>query len=160
MTQQLERKRQRPPQQTVQQQVAALAGMGPAALREKYLAVFGEAARTGNKTFLYKRLAWRLQSLAEGGLSERARRRAEELARDADVRTTAPKAPAITAGAADRAVTRPAPGAPSSSIPPSTARAPSHARVPIPGTVLTREYRGAHVAVTVLADGRFEYQGQ
>ena len=79
--------------QTIQQQLAALAGMGPAALRQRFQEVFGEPARTGNKQFLYERLAWRLQSLAEGGLSERAGRRAEELARDADLRTTAPKVP-------------------------------------------------------------------
>ena len=34
-------------------------------LRAKYLEVFGEPARTGNKTFLYKRVAWRMQRLAQ-----------------------------------------------------------------------------------------------
>ncbi len=37
------------------------------------------------KDFLFKRIAWRIQSLAEGDFSERARRRAELLARGAAV---------------------------------------------------------------------------
>jgi hypothetical protein len=67
----------------VSQQLAALSGMGVSALRQKYLEVFGEPSRSGNKACLFKKVAWRIQSLAEGGLSERAKRRAEELARDA-----------------------------------------------------------------------------
>ena len=46
----------------------------------------------GNKPWLIKRIVWRLQSIAEGDLSERARRRAAELANDADVRISPPKA--------------------------------------------------------------------
>jgi hypothetical protein len=89
--------------QNVSQEVAALRRMTPAQLREKYLEVFGEPTRSGNKEFLCKRLAWRLQSLAEGGLSERARQRAAELARDADIRTTMPRPPKVTPGASTRA---------------------------------------------------------
>jgi hypothetical protein len=130
----------------VNKELAALRQMGVAELREKYLAMFGEPSRSGNKDFLFKRVAWRIQSLAEGGLSERARRRAEELARDADIRTTIPKAPSATPGAAARTTTLAAPVA------------EGRDRLPIPGTVLTRTYRGKHVAVIVLADG-FEYEG-
>ena len=71
---------------SIEQMVAALGRMTAAQLRQKYLEVFGEPSRSGNMDFLFKRVAWRVQSLAEGGLSERARRRAEELARDADIR--------------------------------------------------------------------------
>ena len=60
-------------------------------LRGKYLEVFGEETRSYHKAFLRKRIAWRLQALAEGGLSERARRRAGELANDADLRLRAPR---------------------------------------------------------------------
>src|SRR5688500_1016252 len=122
--------------------------MGVAQLRNKYLEVFGEPSRSGNKDYLFKKLAWRIQSLAEGGLSERAKRRAEELARDADVRTTVPRPPKATADAGARTVVMKAP------------LAGGRDRLPIPGTVLTRTYRGRHVAVTVLADGTFEWEGQ
>ena len=114
-------------------------------LRGKYTEVFDEPSRSGNKDFLFKRVAWRVQSLAEGGLSERARRRAEELARDADLRTTLPRPPAATPDAPARTVTRTAPTA--------------HDRLPIPGTVLTRKYRGKQVEVKVLPFG-FEHEGQ
>jgi hypothetical protein len=132
----------------VSQQLAALSGMGVGQLRAKYLEVFGEPSRSGNKAYLFKKLAWRIQSLAEGGLSERARRRAEELARDADVRTTVPRPPKASADAGARTVVLAAPNA------------DGRDRLPIPGTVLTRTYRGRHVAVTVMADGTFEFEGQ
>src|SRR3954462_8597727 len=122
--------------------------MGVTALRDKYLEVFGEPSRSGNKAYLFKKLAWRLQSLAEGGLSERAKRRAEELARDADLRTTVPRPPMETVDAAARTVVLKAPSS------------DGRDRLPIPGTVLTRTYRGTHVAVTVMSDGTFDYAGQ
>jgi hypothetical protein len=52
-------------------------------LRQRFAEVFGEATAASNRTWLVKRIVWRLQALAEGDLSERARRRAAELARDA-----------------------------------------------------------------------------
>lgn len=130
--------------QNVKSQVAALRGMPPAQLRDKYLEVFGEPTRTGNKDFLCKRIAWRLQSMAEGSLSERARQRAAELARDADIRMTMPRLPAVTPGSTPLAQAAPA---------------PNGARVPIPGTVLARQYRGRLIEVTVLPKG-FEWEGR
>src|SRR5262245_28914724 len=75
----------------VAKELAALQRMGVAQLREKYAAVFGEATTTGNRTWLVRRIAWRIQADAEGDLSERARQRAAELARDADLRIVAPR---------------------------------------------------------------------
>jgi hypothetical protein len=51
----------------------------------------GEIRSEVNKSWLIKRIAWRLQALAEGDLSERARQRAKELANDADLRLSPPK---------------------------------------------------------------------
>ncbi|HEV2293856.1 MAG TPA: DUF2924 domain-containing protein [Tepidisphaeraceae bacterium] len=130
---------------SMEQTIAALRTMSAGQLREKYVEVFGEPSRSGNKDYLFKKIAWRVQSLAEGGLSERARRRAEELARDADIRTTIPRPPKVAVNAPVRTTTLKLPT--------------PHDRLPIPGTLLTRTYRGKHVAVTVLADG-FDYEGQ
>jgi hypothetical protein len=55
--------------------------------------VFGYQPRSRNQEWLLKRIAWGLQANQEGDLSERARRRAEELANDADLRLTAPRLP-------------------------------------------------------------------
>ena len=60
-------------------------------LRQRFAEVFGEATAASNRTWLVKRIVWRLQALAEGDLSERARRRAAELARDADLRLNPPR---------------------------------------------------------------------
>jgi Protein of unknown function (DUF2924) len=131
----------------VAREVAALQRMTPKQLREKYAAVFGEATATGNRTWLVRRIAWRLQALAEGDLSDRARARAAELARDADLRTTAPKHRAVpAAGAASRTVTREAGFA-------------GDGRLPPPGGVISRKYKGSVVQVKVLAGG-FEYAGE
>jgi hypothetical protein len=45
---------------------------------------------------LIRRIAWRLQANAEGGLSERALKGAAELALDFDVRITSPREPKIS----------------------------------------------------------------
>src|SRR3954453_1385157 len=92
----------------VEQTVAALGRLTLGQLREKYLELFGEPTRSGNRDFLFKRIAWRVQFLAGGALSERAQRRAEELARDADLRTTLPRPPKLPDTAA-KTVTAPAP---------------------------------------------------
>ena len=42
---------------------------------------------------LTRRIAWRVQAIAEGDLSERAKARAGELARDADLRLVPPPDP-------------------------------------------------------------------
>ena len=71
-------------------EVAALERLTIGQLRQRFAELFGEATAASNRTWLVKRIAWRLQALAEGDLSERARRRAAELARDADLRLNPP----------------------------------------------------------------------
>jgi hypothetical protein len=75
----------------IAQQIAELGQMTVPQLRKKYAEVFGEESRSNNRQFLYRRIAWRIQALAEGGLSERARLRAMAIANDADLRIRAPK---------------------------------------------------------------------
>jgi hypothetical protein len=126
--------------------VAALGRMTVSQLRERYQELHGEPTNASNRDFLIKRMAWRIQSLSEGTLSERARRRAEELARDADLRTTLPKPPKVSGEGAT--VTLAAPMKPT-----------SHDLLPGAGTVLTRMYRGKRISVTVLKQG-FDHDGQ
>jgi hypothetical protein len=76
---------------TVRKEIEALRHMTLTPLKKKYVEVFGEENRSHHKHFLFRRIAWRIQALAEGGLSERARRRAMEIANDADLRVRAPK---------------------------------------------------------------------
>jgi len=58
----------------MQKEIEALNRMTVGQLRQKYLEVFGEESRSNHKQFLFRRIAWRIQALAEGGLSERAGR--------------------------------------------------------------------------------------
>lgn len=77
-------------------------------LREKYLDVLGEETRSYRKEFLRKRIARRIQALAEDALSERARLRPEEPADDADLRIRTPRDPVKSGYAEVKARTRPA----------------------------------------------------
>jgi len=128
-------------------EIAALKRMTPAQLRDKYAEVFGEPSRSGNKDFLFKRIAWRIQSLAEGDLSERARQRAAELACDADIRVTMPRQPKVRTDTPQATVTGTLP------------RSAPRDRLPMPGTILTRQYRGRLIEATVLPKG-FEWEGE
>ncbi len=128
----------------LRKELAALERMTPAELREKYREMFGDESRSGNRQWLYRRCAWRLQELVHGGISERARRRAMEIANDADVRSIPPKS--IT----------PAPDAPRQTR--RTSIRPDD-RLPMARTVMTRLFKGRTYTVTVLPDG-FEYDGE
>ncbi len=114
-------------------------------LQARYAEAFGEATRSHHKTWLIKRIAWRLQALAEGDLSERARRRAAELANDADLRLSPPKPKALAPAAAT-----------GHTAPFQSAENP---RLPLPGTILTRPYKGRTLQIKVLAQG-FEFEGE
>ena len=128
----------------VGEEVAVMQGMTVTELREKYWDMFGEQTRSHNKEHLFKRLIWRVQEMAEGSLSERARRRAEELANDADLRMKAPLDAAPTAPERTRQ---------------TVLRVAQHNRLPLPGAVLAREYKGRTIVVTVLPKG-FDYEGK
>lgn len=72
-------------------EITALKRMTVPELRRKYAHVFGEDTTSRHKEYLIRRIVWGLQVTQEGSLSERARKRARELAADADVRLTAPR---------------------------------------------------------------------
>src|SRR5262249_6006729 len=57
-------------------ELATLGQLPVSRLRARYAELFGEETRVGNKLWLIRRIAWRLQALAEGDLSQRARQRA------------------------------------------------------------------------------------
>ena len=105
-------------------------------LRKKYAELFGEETRSNNKDWLWKRIAYRVQEKAEGSLSERARRRAEELADEGFLRQRVAKKLAQAE--------------------PLSTRDP---RLPPSGSTLMREYKGVRHEVTVLDDG-FLYRGE
>ena len=72
----------------VGKELAALERMTVSELRERYEELFNETTRARNRIWLIRRIIWRMQSLEQGGLSERAILRANELANNADLRVT------------------------------------------------------------------------
>jgi hypothetical protein len=129
----------------IAKEVAAMERMTVDQLRAKYAKVFGEQTNGRHKQWLIKRIAWRMQANAEGGLSERARRRAVELANDADIRMTPPRPRKSDPDAEGRTKT-------------VTIRARIGTEL-LPGMTLEREYKGRLIRVKVLADG-FECDGE
>ena len=131
----------------IQKESRSLHRMTVKQLQAKYVEAFGEQARTGNKDFLVKRIGWRLQANSEGGLTERAMRRAAELANESDLRVRAPK---------DGFDTKtPAPAGKTTTCKYSPDR---DSRLPPPNTVMTRQYKGRTIEVIVLDDG-FDFEG-
>ena len=130
-------------------EVAALAQLSLAELRARYAELFHEPTWVGNRSWLTRRIAWRLQALAKGDLSERARLYAPQIADDADLRLMPPKDRDQPAGPKTPA-TRVAPKPP---LPQQPDR-----RLPPPGSILTRVYKGHTLQVEVLHAG-FAYQG-
>ncbi len=114
-------------------------------LKQKYAEVFAELSRSGNKEWLVKRILWGIQMHQEGDISLRARKKAEEIARMSDIRTTAPKA-------------KPKPPE-SKNMVTVPVRFAQDSRLPMPGTIITRNYKGEVIEVTVLPDG-FLFEGE
>src|SRR5712692_5436975 len=114
-------------------------------LQDRYLELFGQHSRSNHKQFLFRRIAWRLQALAYGDLAEQARQQALALAQDADLRIKAP---------------RHLVGTPQQVLQPTlrSRRKPGRdERLPQPGSILRREFKGQIVVVQVLEHG-FQYQ--
>ena len=123
----------------IDQEIVALRQMTVCQLRSRHQELFGEPPRSAHKQHLVRRIAWRIQALAEGDLSERARRRAAELACDADLRIRAPRKKPL--GAYQHT---------------NDSSPPRDPRLTLPGTLLVRSYRGENRQVKVLEQG-FEY---
>ena len=131
----------------IEREMAVMRGMEIKQLRAKYTELFGDPPRSRHKGHLVRRIAWRMQALVEGDLSERARQRAAELADDTCLRLSRPRKPrarvdnrsAGTAGAGTAAA--------------------RDKRLPMPGTILVRHYRGQTLEVKVLEEA-FDYNGQ
>jgi hypothetical protein len=110
------------------------------ALKARYRELFGEESSSSNHAHLFRRVAWRLQALAEGDLTQRARERAIALAADADLRLRAP-----------RQFWR--------ELDEKAKQPERDRRLPASGVILNRDYQGQTVSVKILDDG-FEYEGK
>jgi len=107
-------------------------------LQKKYLEIFdGKKATSNNKTYLWQRIAYRIQELAYGSLPEEAQNKAKGLAHEYDpINNKALRSDAMI----KRNISR-------------------DRRLPIPGTLITKNYKGTDIRVKILEKG-FEYNGK
>jgi hypothetical protein len=125
--------------------IRALQKMKVDELRREWERLHGEPARSSNKDYLVRRLAWEVQARADGGLSPDARVRLDELGQRAYDRATSRRQRAH--------------GGDPPASPAKVTRIRDQRRL-APGTVLTRKYHGHEIRVVALEDGQFEYDGQ
>ena len=112
-------------------------------LKAKYQKLFGEEkAVPENKTILVKKIAYKLQEMKYGGLSPAAKEKAASLIKKYDPVNNK----AVRRGPAQKG---------------ETGRVKPHrsSRLPIPGSIITKVYKGKKLEVKVLEKG-FEYKGQ
>ncbi len=121
--------------------INALRRMTVGELRIEWQKLYNEPSRSRNKQFLYRRLAWRIQELRHGGLSAHAQSRIDELAPAGFTRAHAPQPPQDAPERVEMART--------------SQRDP---RLPSPGTVVVKAYKGRELRVVVREDG-VEYDG-
>ena len=163
-------------------EVAHVPPLSAAELKVRYERVFGRPARSTHRAFLERRLAWKVQERRLGGLPEEASRRLRELAERidplAEAVARARRRPAPAGGAPGAAgdsrqgnvADRSRPGATSASRRGAEATQHRHRRrasrpagrdlrLPAPGTILRRVYKGQAIVVRVLERG-FEYEGR
>jgi len=130
---------------TVVAAIEQLRTLNVIALQKKYQQIFGDASKSSNKQYLFRRIAWRLQANAEGGLSERACHRAVQIADEADLRTRAPKGFLSAQVSATSTIDHSQPQ--------------RDARLPASGSLLTRRLNDRQIVVKVLAEG-FEFESR
>ena len=119
-------------------EISRLRSMTVGDLQCEWLRLYGEPTRSRNRSYLWHRLAYRVQELAHGGLSDQAKMKIEELAPSGFQRVRMPG----TDRPRERECVR-----------------LRDLRLPTPGTVLTRSYHGREVRVVTLEDG-FEWDGK
>lgn len=128
-------------QRSAVQEVAELRNLNTAQLREKYQGVIGEPTVSRNTTWLRKRIGYALQRQINGGLPPVVEKREKEVIAN-------PKVEPDEDG--------PKTHRPSAKPKKAKQRDP---RLPKPGTILKREFKGKTVECKVFEEG-FEYHGK
>ena len=117
---------------SVLKRVAVLPGMSPADLKVMWKDLYDQDTPNHGKPYLVRKLAYRIQELAFGGLAETTEQRLDALAQGKED----PKAKTGATGSRRK-----------------------KANTPGPGARLVREWKGREYVVMVM-EGGFEYQGR
>ena len=120
-------------------EIMALKNATAEKLLKRYKELYGEDATGTHKTYLWRKIAYKLQEQKHGSLSAKARGKLKALIEEFDP--------------INNKALRPDKPAMHQQLP------TKDKRLPIPGTVITKEYKGANYQVKVLEKG-FEYNGK
>ena len=108
-------------------------------LLKRYKELYGEDSTGTHKTYLWRKIAYKLQEQEHGGLSAKTKDKLNALIEEFDPinnKALRPDKPMVSQQASVK-----------------------DKRLPIPGTVITKEYKGANYQVKVLEKG-FEYNAK
>ena len=125
--------------------IKALQKMSVPELKKRYRELCGKETSIANKGYLIKKIAWRIQELEYGGLSEQIKKRAMEIAQTMNLPEKPSPDKPIQVKKKKRTI--------------KIQNRIKSSRLPMPGTILTREYKGKLIQVAVLEDRYFEYEG-
>lgn len=120
-------------------EITALKSASAEELLRRYRELYGEDAASSHKLYLWRKVAYKLQEREHGSLSAKAKNRLKGLIEEYDPinnKALRPDTPVVSLTA---------PG--------------KDKRIPIPGTVITKDYKGSNYKVKVLETG-FEYRGK
>lgn len=118
-------------EKTLLQEVTALAGMSYATLKDRWRTLYGTEPPAYKRQHMVRRLTYRIQELALGGLSDHVKAEIERIAAEDDFGVRGRKA----------------------------GRRRRENNGPVAGTRLIREWRGRRYVVTAIRDG-YEYDGR
>ena len=129
-------------------QIADLPKMSATQLQGLHRELFGEAHPIANCQHLRRKIAWHLQAAKDGGLPESVRQYAIAIARGTELRMR------ISENASRRQS-----GVPLDQIVTTKVVQTRDSRLPMPGSLIVKNYKAQTVVVKVLNDG-FEYDGR
>jgi len=130
-------------EKAINAKIEALKDKTIAELQQQFEALFdGQKASSDNKVYLIRRIAYQLQESEYGGLSQKAQKKLKELMAIYDPINNKALRPNITVETQARVKAR-----------------GRDRRLPIPGSVILKEYKNMNIQVKVLTNG-FEYNGK
>lgn len=130
-------------EKAINAKIGALKNRSIPELQKEFEALFdGQKASSDNKIYLVRRIAYRLQELEYGGLSQKAQNRLKELIGLYDPVNNKAIRPKVSVETQARTKAR-----------------GRDVRLPIPGTIITKDYRGKKHQVKVL-ENVFEYENK
>jgi hypothetical protein len=133
--------------ETLLSQIIALKEMPTKELQKRFEGLFnGKKASSNNRIFLWRRIAYRIQELEYGGISEEAQGRIREIIEECDPINNKALRSAYNSKEKFQALK-------------GKHSILKDKRLPIPGTIVKKEYKGNHIQVEILENG-FDYKGR